>query len=126
MEMFCCSELRKNLKETTLFLVFHLLSFLVVNCSQILQENSVAIRKMELFRLEIISAISLRSFGEEVKNNNNNNKKLQTRIPTFPWKFLTSRKTTWSSIKKVLKCPNLCMKQSGSVTLLCSPAPREG
>lgn len=68
--MFCYSEPRKNLKETTLFLVFHLLSFLVVNCSQILQENSVAIRKMELLRLEIISAISLRSFGEVVKNNN--------------------------------------------------------
>lgn len=72
MEMFCFSELRKNRKETTLFLVFHLLAFLVVNCLQILQENSVAIRKMELLRLEIISAISLRSFGEVVKNNKKN------------------------------------------------------
>lgn len=63
MEMFCFCELRKNLKETTLFLVFHLLSFLVVNCLQILQENPVAIRKIELLRLEIISAISLGSFG---------------------------------------------------------------
>lgn len=52
MEMFCYSEPRKNLKETTLFLVFHLLSFLVVNCSQILQENSVAIRKWNCFDLK--------------------------------------------------------------------------
>lgn len=72
MEMFYFSELRKNRKETTLFLVFHLLGFLVVNCLQILQENSVAIRKMELLRLEIILAISLRSFGEVVKNNKKN------------------------------------------------------
>lgn len=62
----------KEKSETTLFLVFHLLGFLVVNCLQILQENSVAIRKMELLRLEIISAISLRSFGEVVKNNKKN------------------------------------------------------
>lgn len=121
MEMFRFCELRKNLKETTLFLVFHLLSFLVVNCSQILQENPVAIRKIELLRLEIISAISLGSFGEVVKNNNNN-KNAKTRIPSFPWKFLTSM----VQCKKPMECPNLCMKQSGSVTLLCSPAPCEG
>lgn len=82
---------------------------------------------MELLRLEIISAISLRSFGEMIKNNNNKKIK-QTQIPTFPWKFLTCRKTAWSSVKKkkVMKCPNLCMKQSEWVMLLCSPAPCEG
>lgn len=37
MEMFCFSELSKNLKETALFLGFLLVSFLVVNCIQILK-----------------------------------------------------------------------------------------
>lgn len=47
---------------------------------------------------------------------------MQTQTPSFPWKFLTSV----VQCKKVMKCPNLWMKESGSVMMLCSPAPCDG